>query len=58
MEHHFYKESVEVLMSYHPNSNYSKNFNDSAHSVAVTVGGKNVGKSTFNRYLVNRLLER
>ncbi|XP_078495940.1 polynucleotide 5'-hydroxyl-kinase NOL9-like [Ciona intestinalis] len=48
IEHDSYTEAVNSLPS-HDN-------NTQPYPVVVTTGGKNVGKSTFNRYLVNRLL--
>jgi len=40
------------------NSWSATRFSQGAHPVVVTTGGKNTGKSTFNRYLVNAMLAR
>jgi len=51
IEHDFYKIAIDSLTAYKQSTNTSENSQSPGFPVAMTVGGKNVGKSTLNRYL-------
>ncbi|XP_076811215.1 polynucleotide 5'-hydroxyl-kinase NOL9-like isoform X2 [Clavelina lepadiformis] len=56
-EYDCYMEASKRVMDFGQISgSYSRN--QSQYPVVMTTGGKNVGKSTFNRYLINCLLNR